>query len=87
MRVGPIVRALVLASFVGVLGCATTLWWGNKSTTLSLGMSKQQVQTLLGPPQQIIAQQLSGMMIETWKYLDHTLIFQNGVLQSSNSLP
>ena len=37
---------------------------------------------LLGPPQQMMVQELNGLMVETWKYLDRTLTFQNGVLQS-----
>jgi len=49
-----------------------------------MGMSKSQVQALLGPPQHIMAQELNGVMIETWKYLDQTLTFSNGILQSWN---
>lgn len=71
----------------GTLGCAATLWWGNTRTTLRLGMSKQQVQTLLGPPQQMMNQQLQGMLIETWQYLDRTVVFQNGVVRSWNVTP
>ena len=72
-------------SLVGLLGCAATMWWGNKSATLNLGMSRPQVQALLGPPQQAMTQELQGVMVETWTYLDRTLTFQNGVLQSWDS--
>lgn len=58
------------------------MWWGNQSTTLSLGMSTQQVRTMLGPPQDITTQRLEGMMLETWRYLDRTLTFHNGLLHS-----
>ena len=80
-------KLVLVMGLVGVLGCAATFWWGNKSTTLSMGMSKQQVQALLGPPQQMMVQELNGLMVETWKYLDRTLTFQNGVLQSWNTQP
>ncbi len=81
-------RSLVLMLMLaGVLGCATTLWWGSKSTTLSFGMSKQQVQALLGLPQQTMTQELNGAMVETWKYLDRLVTFQNGVLQSWSTQP
>ena len=79
-------RVLPLLALVGLLGCATTFWWGSpsnvRSTTLSVGMSKPQAQRLLGPPQQMLTQELNGMTVETWKYLNRTLTFQNGLLQS-----
>ena len=78
---------LVGVALTSVLGCAATLWWGNKSTTLSLGMSRQQVQALLGPPNHAMAQELNGVMVETWRYLDRTLTFSNGVLQSWSNQP
>ena len=82
-------RAILILSMVGLMGCATTVWWGSPSnvrtTTLSVGMSKQQAQALLGPPQRMMTRELNGVMIETWKYLDRTLTFQNGLLQSWQS--
>ena len=78
---------LITLFLLCVWGCAATFWVGNKSTTLRLGMSRQQVQALLGPPQQTMAHELNGMLIETWKYLDRTVTFQNGVVQSWNAQP
>jgi hypothetical protein len=69
-------------ALVGVMGCGATVWWGKRSKTISLGMSRQQVQTLLGPPRHVLTQQLQGLMVETWKYLDRTVTFHNGVVQS-----
>ena len=65
---------LVLALF-GVLGCAAQVWWGRKTAILSLGMSKQQVQSLLGPPRDVMAQELSEMVVDTWMYLDRPVTF------------
>ncbi len=77
------VKAIVVGlALVGVMGCAAKVWSGNTSKTVSLGMSKQQVQALLGPPQQTMTQELQGMMVETWKYLDRTVTFHNDVVQS-----
>ena len=81
------VKILFLASCLGVLGCAARLWWGNRSTTLHLGMSQQQVQVLLGPPTQMTTQELNGVMVETWKYLDRTVTFANGLVQSWDAKP
>lgn len=75
-------KLFVLVMIAGTLGCAATFWAGNRSTTLSLGMSKQQAQALLGPPQQAISQEAQGMVVETWKYLDRILVFRNGSLYS-----
>lgn len=79
-------RAILVMGLAGVVGCATTVWWGSpsnmKSTTLSLGMSTQQAQALLGPPQHMVSQEVNGIMVETWNYVDRTLIFQNGILRS-----
>ena len=72
---------------VSLTGCAATLWWGKKQTTLRFGMTQQQVQTLLGPPQQVMSQQLQDMMVETWKYLDRTVTFHNGIVYSWNTQP
>ena len=44
-------------------------------------MSQRQAAALLGPPQQRLVQELEGTIIETWIYLDRTLMFHNGVLQ------
>jgi hypothetical protein len=76
-------RGGVLA-LVGLLlvGCATTTQYGGKSANLSLGMSKRQVQDVLGAPQDIMIQNLSGAMVETWGYLDRNITFKNGILQS-----
>ena len=79
-------RWVVVWSLFGLLGCSATMWYGNllhpHSTTLSLGMSKAQVQTRLGAPQSVVTQQMQYMLIETWKYVDRTLTFHNGMLQS-----
>ena len=75
-------RFFLMLTVAGTLGCAATFWAGNRSTTLSLGMSKQQAQALLGSPQQIISQEVQGALVETWKYLDRILVFQNGLLYS-----
>ena len=80
-------RVLTMVMVVGLTGCATTFWWGNKSTTLSLGMTKEQVQALLGPPQQAIGQELNGMMVETWRYLDRIVTFRNGLVYSWQAGP
>ena len=66
-------------------GCGLHLWWGNRSTMLAVGMSKQDVQTMLGRPQQVMAQELNGLLIETWRYASQTIIFQNGIVQSWTS--
>ena len=50
-------------------------------------MSQQQVQALLGPPQQTMAQELNGGLAETWKYFDCVVTFQHGVLQSWSTQP
>ncbi len=68
-------------------GCATQLWWGNRSTTLTMGMSQKQAHDMLGDPQSIMQQELNGVMVETWKYLDRTLVFHNGMLQSWRGAP
>lgn len=75
----------VIGTIIVVLlatGCAATFWAGNKSTTLSIGMSKQQAQAMFGAPQQVMSQELEGMMVETWKYMDRALTFHNGLLYS-----
>jgi len=41
---------------------------------------------MLGPPQDIMTQELNGMMVDTWKYVDRTVTFQNGVLRSWGTL-
>jgi len=80
---------IIGVSLLLAAGCATTFWWGSpsnvKSTTLSLGMSKPQVQAMFGRPRTIAVQQVNDMVIETWKYLNRTLVFQDGVLQSWQS--
>ena len=78
---------LLAVALAGVMGCAAQLWWGNKTTTVRLGMSKRQVQALLGPPKDVMVQELQGMMVETWKYFDRTVTFQNGVVQSWSNQP
>lgn len=84
-------QVMVIAVLVSLAGCATTVWWGSptnlRSTTLSLGMSKQQVQSVFGPPQSVITQQLGDLMVETWTYLDKTLTFHNGLLYSWGAAP
>ena len=77
---------LLMALSAGCWGCGATVWWGNRTATLHLGMSKQQVQQMLGPPQDIMTQELNGMMVDTWKYVDRTVTFQNGVLRSWGTL-
>jgi len=82
-------RIVLVLSFVGVLGCATTVWWQTLSKTYSrtrsVGMTKDQAQALLGPPQAVMTQRLGDLLIETWKYLDKTLTFHNGLLWSWQS--
>ena len=80
----PLVLMLILA---GTLGCAATFWAGNRSTTLSLGMSRQQARALLGPPQQMMVRDAQGLVIETWKYLDRLLVFHDGRLYSMTAQP
>ena len=76
-------RIMLLALFLmTATGCAATFWAGNKSTTFRVGMSKQQAQAMFGQPQQIMTQELHGMMVETWRYMDRTLTFHNGLLYS-----
>lgn len=79
-------RVILIVSLGGLLGCATTFWWGSpthvRSTTLRVGMSAQQAQKLFGAPQQTLVQELNGVTVETWRYLNRTLTFQNGLLQS-----
>lgn len=84
MKAARALAAVVVAG--GLAGCAATFWWGKQSTTLGLGMSKQQVRALLGSPRQVMTQQLQGVIVETWTYLDRTLTFQQGALQSWGSL-
>ena len=74
-------RFAVIGMLAAVMGCTTTCWWGNRQTTLNLGMSKQQAQSLLGLPQQASSQQIGDAMIDIWKYMDRTLTFRNGILQ------
>lgn len=78
--------ALLALALVWLTGCATTVWYGSpanvRSHTFSVGMPKQQVHSLYGSPQHIVTQQLGDVMVETWKYLDKTLTFHNGLLQS-----
>ncbi len=75
-------RFLIALCALALAGCAATFWVNDKSTTLNFGMSKQQVQQTLGPPQSVTTRQAQTMMVETWKYLDRTLQFQNGILQA-----
>lgn len=81
-----IVVAVLGGLMAGLAGCATTVWYGSptnlKSHTFSVGMPKQQVHSLYGSPQHIVTQQLGDVMVETWKYLDKTLIFHNNLLHS-----
>jgi hypothetical protein len=63
-------------------GCATRLWWGDKSTTLSLGMSTQRVQAVLGPPQHMLTQQWQDVIVESWKYVNRSVTFHHGLVQS-----
>lgn len=84
-------RVILLLSVVGMLGCAATVWYGSpsklKSHTLGIGMSTQQVQVLLGPPQSVMSQQRGDLLIETWKYLDKIVTFHNGVVYSWGAGP
>lgn len=80
-------RAAWLAAFiVAISGCAAGVWYGNpahpKSAVLHLGMSQQDARALFGPPQQATTQQFDRLLIDTWKYLDQTLVFHNGALAS-----
>ena len=79
-------RLVLVAVLAGTMGCAATAWYGNPlhptSKTLSVGMTKSQVQSLLGPPQQAFVRHFNSIMIETWTYMDQTLTFQSGVLRS-----
>lgn len=72
----------VAAVLMTATGCGATLRIGNRQTTVGLGMSRQQVQQMLGPPQTVMRQQFDDVLIETWKYADRTMTFRNGVLQS-----
>ena len=67
-------------------GCAAKVWYGNPAqpnmATIHIGMTKDEARSLLGPPSNTLAQQLPGVLVETWKYVDRALIFHNGVLQS-----
>ena len=76
-------RSLRLLAALALLlpGCAATFWAGDRATTLGLGMSQAQAQQLLGPPRQVMRQQMQDMLVETWKYADQALVFQNGVLK------
>ena len=77
---------LLVFSVVGTIGCATTLWYGTPSnvpsTTLRIGMTQREAAAMLGSPTDIIGQDINGVMVETWKYLDRTLTFRHGLLQS-----
>lgn len=75
---------LAVTLFLGFqcFGCAATFWCGNKATTLRLGMTAERAQKLLGQPQNVMRQQTQGLLIETWQYMDKTLTFHNGVLQT-----
>ncbi len=75
-------RTMVTMALAVTMGCATQVWVGNKSATLNLGMTKQQVAQTLGSPRDIIVQEMNGSMVETWKYIDRTITFNNGVLQA-----
>ena len=79
--------ALALCLMMTGLGCATTVWWGSHSKTLRMGMSEKQVHALLGDPQDMTTRHVDDLMIETWRYLDRTLTFQNGLLQSWSITP
>ena len=83
----PLARLALVVSLTATVGCAATVWYGNKSTTLRMGMTKRQAQELLGSPKDILQDQVEGVVVETWKYLDRTLTFHNGVLQSWSSQP
>lgn len=77
-------RAVVgwlVAAQLGLAGCAATFWAGNHATTVGIGMSKVQAETLLGPPRQMMRQELNGVLVETWKYADRSLIFHDGILK------
>ena len=84
-------RWMLLVSLVGVMGCAAGVWYGNlshrTSRTLAIGMSQQQAKSLLGSPQAVSAQRLQGVIVETWRYLDKTLTFHNGLLASWVTVP
>ena len=73
-------RVLLAAGLIGLTGCAATFWAGKQSATLNLGMSKERVQAMLGLPQDVVTQQFQDLMVETWKYLDRTVVFHNGIL-------
>ena len=77
-------RAVVgwlVAAQLGLAGCAATFWAGNHATTVGIGMSKVQAETLRGPPRQMMRQELNGVLVETWKYADRSLIFHDGLLK------
>ena len=74
--------ALVLAALVAAVGCAMHRVLGAKSLRLRVGMSRQQARAVAGAPQEVVAQQQQGVMIEAWKYLDGTLVFHQGMLSS-----
>ena len=75
-------RAVVAMALAAIVGCATQVWVGNQTATLRFGMTKQQVAATLGSPRDIVVQEVNGAMIETWKYIDRTITFQDGVLQA-----
>ena len=73
-------RVVLAAGLIGLTGCAATFWAGKQSATLNLGMSKEQVKAMLGPPQDVVTQRFQDLMVETWKYLDRIVVFHNGLL-------
>ena len=74
-------RALPLLA-LSLVGCAATVRWNDHGQALRLGMTKRQAHALLGDPQDITVQRTQALLLETWKYVDRTLTFQDDVLQS-----
>ena len=72
-------RIVAAAVCLMLTGCAASGWW-NQRTELRLGMSKPQVQAILGPPQRVTTQ--PNMRLETWTYLDKTVTFHQDMLFS-----
>ena len=73
-------RLMVAITLTGIMGCAATFWAGKASKTVSFGMSKEEVQTLYGPPQHVVTQHVSELLVEVWKYADRSVTFRDGTV-------
>ena len=82
MGSGQIGRTLLAIALAAVLGCAAQFRVGRQTTTLTVGMTKETVEGLLGTPNYTMVQELNGVLVETWKYLDRTVTFYDGIVYS-----